>query len=256
MTLTATTAGELSKMVALAKRLGAAALHLFVLVPTGRARLLPVPALSPTQYEELLERACDLAARAELDIRVTCGPQFARVVRQRAPDLLRTAPGSGLSAAADRPSPSRGGPGVTGTPGAQGVWGRGSPTQSGRQAAKRPPEGQSPRPQGGHPEAVRPTGCLAGVNFCFIGAEGTVQPCGYFQVDCGNVRREDFLDIWRNSPTLQLIRRRETYKGKCGQCEYVRVCGGCRARAYEATGDPLGADPLCAYLPVGLPASP
>ena len=191
MTLTATTAGELTEMVALCRESGAAALHLFVLVPTGRARLLPVAALSPTQYEELLERACDLAARAELDIRVTCGPQFARVVRQRAPDLLRHAPGSG--------------PGVT--------------------------------------------GCLAGVNFCFIGAEGTVQPCGYFQVGCGNVRQQDFGDIWRNSPVLQLIRKREAYKGKCGQCEYLRVCGGCRARAHEATGDPLDADPLCAYLP-------
>ena len=191
MTLTATTAGELTEMVALCRESGAAALHLFVLVPTGRARLLPVAALSPTQYEELLERACDLAARAELDIRVTCGPQFARVVRQRAPDLLRSAPGSG--------------PGVT--------------------------------------------GCLAGVNFCFIGAEGTVQPCGYFQVDCGNVRHQGFGDIWSNSPVLQLIRKREAYKGKCGQCEYLRVCGGCRARAYETTGDALGADPLCAYLP-------
>jgi radical SAM protein with 4Fe4S-binding SPASM domain len=191
MTLTAATAGELTEMVALCRELGAAALHLFVLVPTGRARLLPVAPLSPTQYEELLERACDLAARAELDIRVTCGPQFARIVRQRAPDLLRSAPGSG--------------PGVT--------------------------------------------GCLAGVNFCFIGAEGTVQPCGYFQVDCGNVRHEDFGDIWRDSPALQVIRRREAYKGKCGQCEYLRVCGGCRARAYEATGDCLEADHLCAYLP-------
>jgi radical SAM protein with 4Fe4S-binding SPASM domain len=94
------------------------------------------------------------------------------------------------------------------------------------------------------------------VNFCFIGAEGTVQPCGYFQVDCGNVRLQDFGDIWRNSPALQLIRRRETFTGKCGQCEYLRVCGGCRARAYEATGDPLAADPLCAYLPRSLVERP
>jgi len=198
MTLTAATTGELPEMVALCRRLGAAALHLFILVPTGRARLLPVPALSPTQYEELLERVCDLAATTELDVRVTCGPQFARVARQRAPDLLRPARGSG--------------PGVT--------------------------------------------GCLAGVNFCFVGAEGTVQPCGYFQVDCGNVRLQDFGDIWRNSPALQLIRRRETFTGKCGRCEYLRVCGGCRARAYEATGDPLAADPLCTYLPRSLVERP
>jgi len=191
MTLTADTAPELPDMVALCRQLGAAALHLFVLVPTGRARLLPVPALTPARYENLLERVCDLVAQGDLDVRVTCGPQFARVARQRAPGLLRRGAG--------------GGPGVT--------------------------------------------GCLAGVNFCFIGAEGDVQPCGYFQVACGNVREQSFVDIWEHSPILQALRNREAYKGKCGECEYVRVCGGCRARAYEATGDFLETDPLCAYLP-------
>ncbi len=198
MTLTGETAGELPDMVALCQRLGAAALHLFVLVPTGRARLLPVPALDSARYEELLERVCDLATQEELDVRVTCGPQFARVARQRAPDLVRQAGG--------------GGPGVT--------------------------------------------GCLAGVNFCFIGAEGEVQPCGYFQVNCGSVRAQGFQDIWEQSPIFQAIRDRRAYKGKCGQCEYVRVCGGCRARAYEATGDYLETDPLCAYVPRSSPLHP
>ncbi len=198
MTLTAETAVELADMVALCQRLGAAALHLFVLVPTGRARLLPVPALDPARYEELLERVCDLATQEELDVRVTCGPQFARVARQRAPDLVHQVEGRG--------------PGVT--------------------------------------------GCLAGVNFCFIGAEGEVQPCGYFQVSCGNVREQPFRDIWEHSPVFQAIRDRRAYKGKCGQCEYVRVCGGCRARAYEATGDYLETDPLCAYVPRSSPLRP
>ncbi len=195
MTLTADTAGELPEMVRLCRKMRAAALHLFVLVPTGRARVLPVPQLHPAQYEELLERVCELAVRSDLDVRVTCGPQFARVARQRAPDLVGHRPGEG--------------PGVS--------------------------------------------GCLAGVSFCFIGAEGDVQPCGYFQLACGNVRGESFADIWQRSPVLQALRRRESYKGVCGRCEYVQVCGGCRARAYEATGDFLEADPLCAYLPVVSP---
>jgi len=198
MTLTAKTAAELSDMVALCRRLGAAALHLFVLVPTGRARLLPVPALTPTEYEALLERLCDLVTQDELDIKVTCGPQFARVARQRAPNLVHQAKGAG--------------PGVT--------------------------------------------GCLAGVNFCFVGAEGEVQPCGYFQVSCGNVREQPFRDIWQDSPVFQAIRDRQAYKGNCGRCEYVGVCGGCRARAYEATGDYLEADPLCAYVPRSSPVHP
>jgi len=32
-------------------------------------------------------------------------------------------------------------------------------------------------------------------------------------------------------------------------CEFRSVCGGSRARAYAMTGDPLEADPLCAYVP-------
>jgi len=191
MTLTAETAGELHKVVRLCRRIGAVALHLFVLVPTGRARVLPVAPLAPAQYEELLERVCELALQSELDVRVTCGPQFARVARQRAPDLVDHQAGEG--------------PGVT--------------------------------------------GCLAGVSFCFIGAEGDVQPCGYFQVSCGNVRQHSFNDIWEQSPLLGALRDRTAYKGTCGRCEYVHVCGGCRARAYETTGDFLDADPLCAYLP-------
>lgn len=191
MTLTAETAAEVPAMVELCRRLGAAALHLFVLVPTGRARVLPVRGLGPAQYEELLERVCDRVVSADLDIRVTCGPQFARVARQRAPELVRR---EGIP-----------GPGVT--------------------------------------------GCLAGVNFCFVGAEGEVQPCGYLQVGCGNLRERDFADIWLRSPVLEALRDRARYRGRCGRCEFLRVCGGCRARAYEATGDYLATDPLCAYLP-------
>ncbi|MFO7910587.1 MAG: radical SAM/SPASM domain-containing protein, partial [Desulfotignum sp.] len=36
---------------------------------------------------------------------------------------------------------------------------------------------------------------------------------------------------------------------KCGICEYKQVCGGCRARAYEATGSYLAEEPLCSYQP-------
>src|SRR5438552_515881 len=34
-------------------------------------------------------------------------------------------------------------------------------------------------------------------------------------------------------------------------CEYRKLCGGCRARAFALTGDVLAADPSCAYEPTG-----
>src|SRR2546429_8624707 len=39
--------------------------------------------------------------------------------------------------------------------------------------------------------------------------------------------------------------------GKCGACEYQKLCGGCRARAFALEGDVLAADPSCTYEPRG-----
>jgi heme b synthase len=95
-------------------------------------------------------------------------------------------------------------------------------------------------------------GCLAGTGFCFISHRGRVQGCGYLDVEAGNIRDESFSQIWRNSTLFRELRDLSNIKGKCGVCEYKRVCGGCRARAYEATGDYLGAEPYCIYEPVAL----
>ncbi|SFM94383.1 heme b synthase [Thermodesulforhabdus norvegica] len=92
-------------------------------------------------------------------------------------------------------------------------------------------------------------GCLGGISFCFISHLGTVQPCGYLEIECGNVKTSEFRDIWEKSEVFSRLRDLSLYKGKCGRCEFIRVCGGCRARAYEATGDYLAEEPLCTYEP-------
>ncbi|MEM4928893.1 MAG: hypothetical protein QXE20_03620, partial [Acidilobaceae archaeon] len=43
--------------------------------------------------------------------------------------------------------------------------------------------------------------------------------------------------------------RRAEFQGRCGRCEFRQICGGSRARAYSATGNPLGEDPACPYIP-------
>jgi len=93
-------------------------------------------------------------------------------------------------------------------------------------------------------------GCLAGTGFCFISHIGIVQPCGYLEILCGNLREQNFKEIWFNSEVFNNLRDFKKYKGKCGVCEYIKVCGGCRARAYEATGDYLEEEPLCSYQPI------
>jgi AdoMet-dependent heme synthase len=92
-------------------------------------------------------------------------------------------------------------------------------------------------------------GCLAGTGFCFISHTGAVQGCGYLEVEAGNVRKQSFSDIWASSTVFTSLRDLSNIKGKCGDCEYKRICGGCRARAFEATGDFLEAEPYCLYQP-------
>ncbi|MBC8199420.1 MAG: heme b synthase [Desulfobacterales bacterium] len=93
-------------------------------------------------------------------------------------------------------------------------------------------------------------GCLGGTGFCFISHKGIVQPCGFLQLNCGDITKTSFADIWKNSEIFKLLRDANNLKGKCGKCEFKKVCGGCRARAYEATKDFLAEEPLCNYQPV------
>jgi len=93
-------------------------------------------------------------------------------------------------------------------------------------------------------------GCLAGIKFCFISHRGKVQGCGYLDVEAGNIRDRSFKQIWTASKLFRELRDLSNIKGKCGTCEYKNICGGCRARAYESTGDYLEAEPYCIYQPI------
>jgi heme b synthase len=123
---------------------------------------------------------------------------------------------------------------------------------------------QHRRHDGGQPNLVRPgnngrghpggldrttRGCLAGDGYCFISYRGDVTPCGYFPVVAGNVRQQSFREIYLQSALFRSLRDLDGYGGKCGACEFLRVCGGCRARAYSLTGDYLAEEPYCIYQP-------
>lgn len=91
-------------------------------------------------------------------------------------------------------------------------------------------------------------GCPAGRSYLRIGPEGEVTPCPYLPIALGNVRLQPLAKIWRDAEPLPKLRRLEL-SGRCGACEFKEPCGGCRARAFAASGDPLAEDPWCAYLP-------
>ncbi len=92
-------------------------------------------------------------------------------------------------------------------------------------------------------------GCLAGQLICMIDVDGNVLPCSYFPLPAGNIRTQSFREIWEESPLFLEMRDFAGYKDHCGRCEYLNVCGGCRARAWAVTGDYLAGEPFCSHRP-------
>jgi radical SAM protein with 4Fe4S-binding SPASM domain len=114
-----------------------------------------------------------------------------------------------------------------------------------------PPPGQHTGHPSGHPNDMNAMtkGCLAGTGVCFISHEGEVFPCGYLPAIAGDLRKQQFADIWANAKVFNDLRDTNNLKGKCGCCEFRNVCMGCRARAFAATGDYLDPEPFCVYEP-------
>ncbi len=191
MTLTKHNAHQIEDVYNLAKSLGAVAVHIFMLVPVGCGQsLADTDMLSPEQYEQKMLDIYKLDSRGQLQLKVTCGPHYERVIREQ------------------KASPS---------------------IKAGNGGASK--------------------GCLAGLGVLFVRHQGDVFPCGYLPVKCGNVLEDKLSDIWYNNPDLARMRNSNLLEGKCGVCGYRQICGGCRGRAYAATGNYMAEEPFCAYVP-------
>ena len=94
------------------------------------------------------------------------------------------------------------------------------------------------------------TRCPCGTQYCRITPDGALTPCPYIPTPAGDLRRNSFGEIWRDAPLFNELRS-GTLGGKCGRCEYRKLCGGCRARALALEDDLLAADPSCVYEPSG-----
>lgn len=90
-----------------------------------------------------------------------------------------------------------------------------------------------------------------GRGFVFISHIGDVCPSGFLPLSAGNVKEQHLARVYQDSWLFQKLRETDALKGKCGRCEYRRICGGSRARAYAVGGDLMGADPFCLYQPAG-----
>jgi radical SAM protein len=114
-----------------------------------------------------------------------------------------------------------------------------------RQRGGRAPAGPGERRRAvGHSAGIRD-----GNGIMFVSHAGLVCPSGFLPLSAGSVRTADPVELYRGSDLFRALRRPDAFGGRCGRCEYRDDCGGSRARAWAATGDPLAEDPLCRYEP-------
>jgi MoaA/NifB/PqqE/SkfB family radical SAM enzyme len=125
-----------------------------------------------------------------------------------------------------------------------------------------------------------------GNGFVFVSHSGDIQPSGFLPITAGNVRREELLEVYRNSPLFRELRDPDLLEGKCGSCGFRTIwsrrddpllnglrsadrplggrCAGCRfrdicgggfrVRAWQRYGDPWAEDPGCHLTGEGITA--
>jgi len=189
---------DIPNVYKLAKKIGATAWYMFMIVPTGRGEEMMSELIPKEDYDELLAWHFDTEyEETEMLMRPTCAPHYYRVQQQRAKEL-------GLDFE--------------------------------RRALKFGTGGGK--------------GCIAGQSICMIDRFGEVQPCSYFPESAGNVKKQSFASIWEDSKLMNDMRDFDSYTGRCGECEYLNICGGCRARADAVHHDYMAEEPFCDYVPI------
>ncbi len=93
-------------------------------------------------------------------------------------------------------------------------------------------------------------GCIAATRYARVTPNGNVTPCPFMEETGGSVRERPFSEIWRDAEIFKALRAPKL-KGRCGACEYQKMCGGCRARPLARSGELMGEDFLCSYQPQG-----
>ncbi len=219
-TVTRATADELPALLRTVLDLDASLWSVFFLVPTGRGSALQP--LAADEVEDVLHWLHDVSDL--LAVKTTEAPHYRRVAIQRA-----------RRRAAGEPEPEHGA-----------LYHRLREAVADLLDDPDRPR-RTPRP---------PIDVNSGRGFAFVSHTGLVYPSGFFPQHCGDVTTTSFVEIYRTNPLLVSLRHPEGYHGKCGVCEFGEVCGGSRSHAYAVTGDILGSDPTCVYLPASLDTVP
>jgi len=235
-TMTRYNLSDLESLAATMCELGITLWSVFFLVPTGRGK--QEDELQPDEYEYVFHFLYDLSKHAPFDIKTTAAPPYRRVVLQHTKAERRAA------ALLTQTKPSH-------PPNIETVAMK--PNRRGELAL---PLQEKKLFQPGFTMGNGIGRAAKGVNdgngFVFISHTGEVFPSGFLPISAGNVRKQSLVEVYRHSPLFTDLRDPDKLKGKCGVCEFRRVCGGSRARAYALSGDYLASDPSCIYQPRGM----
>lgn len=90
-------------------------------------------------------------------------------------------------------------------------------------------------------------GCLAGMAWIGLQANGDFTPCPLLNIPFGNVLRDNLPLAMERSRLVKRLRDRNDRQGACGTCDSRWSCGGCRAHAYGVSGDCFAEDPYCVH---------
>jgi AdoMet-dependent heme synthase len=193
----------------------------FFLIPVGRGK--EEQRIAPEEYETVFEHLWHHARQKPFAVKTTEAPHYRRYVLQQGGDPL-AGPGGGLS---QFRAPS----GTAAQPG----------------SARSDENGTVPLSSAHRHRA--PLGVGDGKGIMFVSHTGEIFPAGFLPLLCGRFPADSVVAVYQNHPTFLALREPDRLKGRCGICEYRRVCGGSRARAYAVTGDPLESEPDCVYIP-------
>ncbi|MFI5036787.1 MAG: TIGR04053 family radical SAM/SPASM domain-containing protein [Acidimicrobiales bacterium] len=210
-TVMASNAYELADVLALLRRVGVSIWEVFFLVGVGRGAA--VSEVSAREAEDVCHFLVDATAHG-VTVRTVEGPFFRRVQAERA-----RAGGADPRTAFDL------GP----------LYG-----------ALRARLDEEPPGERTTASPTLATGDGRGV--IFVGHDGAVHASGFLPLSLGNVTREGLAAIYATHPLLTSLRAGDL-EGVCGSCEFARLCGGSRARAYARRGRVLGDDPACRRTP-------
>ena len=219
--LTAGNFHELDEIIRLVSGLGIVFWEVFFLVPMGRGSALQ--GLSAPQYEDAFAKLYAVQQAGRFVLKVTEAAHYRRYVLQRqqqarAQQHAQGQAGIGAGAGARPDDPWR---------------------------------GHGPRGSIG----LARWAINAGNGYAFISHTGEVYPSGFLPACTGSIRSTPLAELYRGHPVFRALRDPNALRGRCGVCEFRSVCGGSRSRAYAVSGDYLGEEPCCAYLPSMLRAA-